>query len=157
MRLRPATPHDAAALAGLHRWVHDLHVAAEPGIYRAVDATQVELALRERLAQPDVRAVIAEVDGVPAGGLMAQAVRRAATFTSPPREFLLILELAVAPQARRRGIGRALMEAALGLARELDLPRLELDVRAWNEAAQAFFRALGYAPMHLRLGRPTGR
>ena len=156
MQLRRATLEDAATLARLNRWVHDLHVGAEPAVYVQSDAGQVEAWARERLAAPGVRAVVAELDGVTVGYVVTQDVRRAGTPFAAPRAFLLVDELAVALAARRRGVGRALMDAAHALARELGLPRVELDVRSWNAAALGFYRALGYAPAHLHLGRAAG-
>lgn len=156
MLLRRATLDDAPTLTRLRRWVHDLHVEAEPAVYVPADAAQIEVWVRARLAAPDVRAVVAELDGGPVGYVVTQDVRRAGTPSTAPRAFLLVDELAVAPAARRRGVGRALMDAAHALARESGLPRVELDVRCWNEAALGFYRALGYAPAHLRLGRAAG-
>jgi ribosomal protein S18 acetylase RimI-like enzyme len=156
MQLRRATLDDAATLARLNRHVLDLHVGAEPAVYVATDAAQVEAWARERLGAPDVRAVVAELDGAAVGHVVTQVVRRAGTPFTAPRAFLLVEELVVAPAARRRGVGRALMDAAHALAGELGLSRVELDVRPWNEAALAFYRALGYAPAHLRLGRAAG-
>jgi ribosomal protein S18 acetylase RimI-like enzyme len=156
VQLRRATLDDAATLARLSRWVHDLHVGAEPEVYVPAEAAQVEAWARERLAAPGVRAVVAELDGAPVGYVVTTEIRRAGTPLAAPRAFLLVDELAVAPTARRRGVGRALMDAAHGLARASGLPRVELDVRSWNEAALGFYRALGYAPLHLRLGRAAG-
>ncbi len=52
--------------------------------------------------------------------------------------------LAADPDHRRQGIGRALMaEAELRLLRE-GCPKLNLQVRAGNEEAIAFYRRLGY-------------
>ncbi|WP_298672200.1 GNAT family acetyltransferase [uncultured Sphingomonas sp.] len=52
--------------------------------------------------------------------------------------------LAVAPDARRAGLGRALMDAAEAWLRARGAPKLQLMVRAGNEGAQAFYRALGF-------------
>lgn len=53
--------------------------------------------------------------------------------------------VAVAPDRRRQGIGTALMdEVERGLAR-IGCPKLNLQVRADNEAVVAFYRRLGYA------------
>jgi ribosomal-protein-alanine acetyltransferase len=56
-----------------------------------------------------------------------------------------ILELAVGELWRRRGTGRALMEAALGEARSLGARRVFLEVRESNVAAKALYRELGFA------------
>lgn len=152
MLLRRATVDDAPTLAALNRWVHEPHVAAEPAVYPPLDPAAAEAWARERLAAADVRALVAEVDGVAVGLVVTQVVRRPATPFTFARAFLLVDQLAVAPAARRRGVGRALMAAVRDLARELGLARIELDVRAWNQGAVAFYRALGWAPAQLRLG-----
>jgi ribosomal protein S18 acetylase RimI-like enzyme len=51
--------------------------------------------------------------------------------------------LAVAPNRRRSGLGRALMAAAEDWLRERGAPKIQLMVREDNEEAAAFYRALG--------------
>ena len=52
--------------------------------------------------------------------------------------------LAVAPEARRRGLGRAAMAAAETWARERNVPKLHLMVRPDNEGVVAMYERLGY-------------
>jgi ribosomal protein S18 acetylase RimI-like enzyme len=52
--------------------------------------------------------------------------------------------LAVAPARRRGGLGRALMAAAEERLRALGCPKINLQVRADNEAVLAFYRRIGY-------------
>lgn len=54
------------------------------------------------------------------------------------------LGMLVAKDWRRRGVGRALLEAAVTWARARDLRRLVLDVFARNAAAIAFYRGFGF-------------
>ena len=51
--------------------------------------------------------------------------------------------LAVDPETRRAGLGRALMAAAETWLRERGAPKLQLMVREGNEAALGFYAALG--------------
>jgi len=51
--------------------------------------------------------------------------------------------LAVGPEMRRAGLGRALMAAAETWLRERGAPKLQLMVREGNEAALGFYAALG--------------
>ena len=52
--------------------------------------------------------------------------------------------VAVKPEHRRRGIGRALMYAAeKGLA-AIGCPKLNLQIRATNQDVVAFYQSLGY-------------
>ncbi len=52
--------------------------------------------------------------------------------------------LAVAPDARKRGLGKKMMEAAEAWLRERNAPKIQLMVRDDNEAAIGFYKALGY-------------
>ncbi|MDW5376034.1 GNAT family N-acetyltransferase [Halomonas sp. HP20-15] len=56
----------------------------------------------------------------------------------------LLNDLYVHPEARGRGIGRALMQAAATLAREHGVPRLTLSTQTHNKAAQALYESLGW-------------
>jgi ribosomal protein S18 acetylase RimI-like enzyme len=53
--------------------------------------------------------------------------------------------LAVDPALRRRGLGRALMEAAERRLRELGCPKINLQVRGRNRDVLAFYEQLGYS------------
>ena len=77
------------------------------------------------------------------------------------------LTLIVAPSHHRRGVGRALVEHGIGLARERGWQRLWVLVRSENVPAQRLFETLGFerasSPLHgyvhlLRLvhRRPSG-
>ena len=52
--------------------------------------------------------------------------------------------LAVAPGARKLGLGRKMMEAAEDWLRERNAPKIRLMVREENDQAIGFYRALGY-------------
>jgi ribosomal-protein-alanine N-acetyltransferase len=68
-----------------------------------------------------------------------------------------ILTLAVAPEARRQGMGQALVEAAIA---RLGPAELFLEVAADNDAAIALYKQAGFAQAGVRRGyypRPGGR
>jgi ribosomal protein S18 acetylase RimI-like enzyme len=52
--------------------------------------------------------------------------------------------LAVAPDRRRQGVGKALMGAAETALRALGCPKINLQVRRTNSSVIAFYRALGF-------------
>jgi ribosomal protein S18 acetylase RimI-like enzyme len=53
--------------------------------------------------------------------------------------------VAVDPRFRRRGFGQAMMSEAERRLAQLGCPKVNLQVRATNEAVVAFYRKLGYA------------
>jgi [ribosomal protein S18]-alanine N-acetyltransferase len=55
-----------------------------------------------------------------------------------------VIDLAVAPEARRAGVGRALLDAVIGDARAGDARLLLLEVRAGNAPALALYRSAGF-------------
>lgn len=59
-------------------------------------------------------------------------------------EHVAVLTLAVAPAARRRGVGRALMQAAYAWCAAVGALKITLNVRASNEAAVALYLAEGF-------------
>jgi ribosomal-protein-alanine N-acetyltransferase len=63
-----------------------------------------------------------------------------------------VLNVATAPEARRRGVGRALMDAAADEGRRRGATLVTLEVRRSNAAALALYRALGYRQVGVRPG-----
>lgn len=61
-----------------------------------------------------------------------------------------VTNIAVAPAARRQGVGAALTQSLIDAARSLGLLSLTLEVRASNGAAIALYRKLGFEPLGLR-------
>jgi ribosomal protein S18 acetylase RimI-like enzyme len=73
-----------------------------------------------------------------------------------------VYHLATAPQHRRKGLGRQMMNEVEGRLADIGCPKLNLQVRATNEAVVAFYEALGYriedrVSLGKRLGARAGR
>jgi ribosomal protein S18 acetylase RimI-like enzyme len=67
------------------------------------------------------------------------------TFTSiGARRAWILNDLFVTPEARRQGVGRALMDAARSFAEEMGAAWLELATAKDNGRAQALYRSCGY-------------
>ena len=67
-----------------------------------------------------------------------------------------VADLAVTADARRIGVGTALMRAGEEWARDRGLPAVSLDVWSTNERALTFYRRLGYCAESLCLTKRLG-
>jgi ribosomal protein S18 acetylase RimI-like enzyme len=79
--------------------------------------------------------------GAPASGVVQLRFRWSVWRAS---EDCLLEDLYVAPEARRSGLGRALLQAAIERARERGSRRIELDTAERNDAAVALYRSFGF-------------
>ena len=63
-----------------------------------------------------------------------------------------IADLAVAPEARRRGVGRALLARALDALADLGVRAVHLEVRESNRAARTLYESAGFRAVGRRRG-----
>lgn len=96
--------------------------------------------IAEILALPGAFAVLAVAEGQPVGFLLGRSVL----------EDCEILSLGVLAEHRRGGHGRRLLRAAAEAALRRGARRLLLEVSERNAAAQAFYRAEGFAAIGRR-------
>ena len=145
-QIRAAEPGDAAELVDLAR-----EVGAEPegwlvtnGDWRsASDERRYVRAVRR---SPHAAVLVAES----ADGLVGRL--SIARDPHPASRHVADVGLMVAREHRRRGVGRALLEAAEAWARTVDVTKLELHVFPHNTAAIALYESLGYTREGLRRG-----
>lgn len=126
MKLAPVREVQVEALAALHAAAFDKAWPAET--------------LAGLLAEPLVGGLAAIGDAGPAGFVLWQVLLDEAE----------ILTVAVSPDERRQGLGRALTAAAAGFARDAGAESLFLEVGRDNPAAIALYEGLGFAQVGLR-------
>lgn len=148
MTPRRATPDDAATLARLNAHVQGWHAARYPeDFFPAPEPQALTAYFADRLSDPGCTAFLT---GEPASGYaLCQLHIREASIFSPGYRRLMIDHIAVAPDARRQGQGRALLLAARDLARDLSVDEIMLDTWEANHDAHAFFRAAGFDPRRM--------
>lgn len=146
--IRRATAADAATLARLNTHVQGWHATHYPeAFYPDPDPAALAVWFADRLADP---ACTAFLMGKPATAYaLCQLQTREPSIFSPGYRRLMVDHIAVAPEARRQGQGRALLEAARQLARDLQADEILLDTWEANTEAHAFFRANGFQPRRM--------
>lgn len=152
--VRRATAEDAGTLARLNEHVQGWHAAQYPETFHAhPDPDGLTTWFAQRLADPLCTVFL--TGDPPAGYALCSLQLREASVFSPAISRLSVEHIAVAPDARRQGLGRALLAAARDLARDLQAGEIILDTWTANHAAHAFFRAEGFAPVRMLFrGKP---
>lgn len=141
--IRRATLTDAATIARLLHDFNSEYHEPTPGADALADR------LRELLAADQVTVLLA---GQPACGLSVLRFRPA--IWSPGLECYLA-ELYVVPQRRGQGIGRALMEASIDLARSEGADYMDLGTSEDDVAARSLYESLGFNNTEGKPGGPV--
>ena len=145
--MRPAEPGDAEGLVRLAE-----AVSAEPegwlistdGEWRSVGDERRYLKAVRRYPHAAVYVAERESDRAIIGRLSL------ARDAHPASAHVADLGLMVALDARRQGVGRALLEAAVEWARGAGIRKLELHVFPWNEPAIQLYERFGFEREGLR-------
>lgn len=119
----------------------------------AEESQRTDEAWAARLAAPALGAhrqgwpFVAELDGAPVGLAWVKLDAQDAATAS-------LYQVWVAPEARDRGVGAALVKAAIAWARARRAHALHLDVTAGDGAAARLYRRLGFVDAGMPVARP---
>ena len=155
IEVRRATRDDVEALASLWPAVHDKHVRANPDYHKPLAPGAAQRLAEGLFAREGMHVLLARVAGEPVGFLAALYGERPERDSTYARRIFFVDTIAVKESEQGHGCGKALMGAAVALARELGATRVELEVWDFNDQARGFFAAQGFGPMYARLGRPV--
>ncbi len=91
-----------------------------------------------------------QVDQVVKGSYLDPAVLWAYCILFPAVDELHLLNITVAPDLRKLGLGQRIMMAIEGVAAQQNMPRIILEVRPSNAAAIALYQKLAYEQIGVR-------
>ena len=144
--VREATADDVPAMTQMWGELRDIGSRMERLIPGPDDA-----AMRERLltvaADPEARAMVALVDGEVAGMVLLMATDYAPLFE---QRSVHTHYLHVRDGYRRRGVGKALLAAAVAYADEVGAEHIMTSVLPQMRETQRFYARLGFAPVVVR-------
>lgn len=132
--IRPLTPADVGVFLELVDALADYE-----GLPRPDPEARKRLTADTLTNPPRIHVLLAELDGRPVG--YAAYFWAYSTFLARPT--LYLEDIFVLPEARGRGVGRALIRALARQALRHDCGRMEWLVLAWNRPAIAFYEGLG--------------
>jgi len=125
-RIRPARPADSERLAAIER--------------RCFGDPWSAVAFAEIFRSTAGLGLVAEQGVAAIGYLVARVAAGEAE----------ILNLAVVPECRRQGLGRALLDAGIGALEQAGARDIFLEVREHNLAAQRLYQGRGFRPVGFR-------
>lgn len=136
VEIRPATDRD---LEVMHRLLSEMH--GKPA-WRTDDTERAAAAWQLILAEQHRHVLIADVDGVPVGTVDLVIVPNLSRGVAP---WAGVENLVVTEQLRGRGVGRALLDAAISKARESGCYKVQLVSAAKRGNAHRLYDAAGFS------------
>jgi diamine N-acetyltransferase len=158
--VRLATLDDAEVIGRQTSRVQQLHNEALPFVFKPPSADFFPpQKLAALIADPNCIVAVAEIDGKAVGHIYGAVVNRVENEFNRADSYLYIYQIGVDDDARRRGVGTALITFIRDCARALGLTTVQVDHWAFNGRARAFFEACGFSPMKvmMRQGLQDGR
>ncbi len=154
MDIRFAMPQDRDSIVSLLAQIGQLHYQGRPDIFRQ-DALKFDEQAFLALLQDKDRPVLVAVEESRVLGY-AFCVRK--VIQNHPvladESSLYIDDLCVDEAVRGKGIGTALYEAVVALAKEMGVRRITLNVWAFNESALAFYQKCGMKMQRIFMETP---
>ncbi|MBN2552081.1 MAG: GNAT family N-acetyltransferase [Spirochaetales bacterium] len=144
IEIREAGPEDLEAIVALLGQLKEATSLNGP-----LSSVSVKTTCEQMLRLPDVYRNYLAVEGRRVVGLVSMVLYK--TFLHPGGT-ALINELVVSESARRRGIGRMLVEAGIAAAREQGMDEIEVGTEIDNRVARRFYRSVGFDAEYVLFG-----
>lgn len=142
--IRKATTADIEQAAEIFRQLHDIHVEAKPDSFRTVPVDFFRSRLKWYVSEENAEVIVSDEGGINA--FAAVKILDVSSEEKMPRKLCYVDCFAVDERCQRQGVGRKLMEYIREFAKENDCNSVQLGVSTFNEQAQKFYQAMGFAP-----------
>lgn len=155
--IRFAQANDLPDICRIRRQVHTVHTNGRPDIFREPENhTEFDQFLADNFSKGNYQLMIYKKSGGIAGYALIRLVTTKDNCIGQDRFSYFIEEFGVDEGCRRQGIGTALMNAIFAQAKKKHAASVDLDVWAFNENAEAFYRNLGMKTKRTVLEFPLG-
>ena len=134
-----------------------LHATAMPELFKPTAEPYLPERLSNLLSNPVAHIFVADVDDHAAGFAHFWISHEPEGENNFSNTKLFISYIYVKAEHRCEGVGRALIEEAQNLAKELDISSIELNVMAFNSSATDFFKKCGFISLREVLFRKVER
>ena len=154
LQVRTAAAGDIPAIIGLFGEIDDFHTAAVPWAFRGSSSNPRSPAqVAAMIDGQDTTILVAVARERVVGHVGIELVTTRDEMPLVVRTYGLVRDLVVASDARKRGVGSALMHAVEDWVAARGADAVELTVWSFNEDAQRLYEQLGYATQLKRMRR----
>lgn len=151
--VRAAHAGDAPTVARLNAFVHGLHVAERPEIFKVTRTDEVERWFVARIEEENSVVFIAEDGSEAIGYVLAIFCERIENAFVKSLQWCELDQIAVDPRRRRSGAARALCERVVEEAARRGTTSIEANTWWFNAAARSTFKKLGFTEKFVRFER----
>jgi diamine N-acetyltransferase len=150
--VRLATLDDAEPIGRQTSSVQELHSEALPFIFKPPSADLFPpQKLKALIGDPNRIVAVAEMGGKVVGHIYGAVVNRTENEFNRAGAYLYIYQIGVDDEARRQGVGTALVTFIRDRARAMGLTAVQVEHWAFNARARGFFEACGFSPMKVMM------
>ena len=158
MRIRQGKEADVAMASALLCATQEAHVKVYPERYVSITPELAEESLRSNLGSGGF--IVAEVHDKFRGYAVFEVIEIRATNFLREREYCYLQQIGIVPEARGKGVGKALVEHVKAFCRARSIYDIQVDVWAFNADAKRFFDCVGFEPyaskLRLRIASASG-
>ncbi len=157
MEIRLANMSDVQTVSLLNADVQRVHATALPNLFKLPSEESFPAStVAKLLADPKNYFFIGRVDDKDVGYVYAELIEWAETGSRYAMRMMYVHHISLRPEYQHRGLGKLLMEAVKGLAREKSVSLIALDVWSFNAKARAFFESQGLQDYNVRMWMDVG-
>ena len=142
MLIRNALKDDVSIIAEMIVETQKSHVEAYPKRFLPISLEDAKLLIIEQLGSIGV--IVAEIEGCIVGYAIFNIVITEQTKIRCSQKFCYLQQIGVNAQNRNSGIGYELIQFVKSECLEQNIDDIELDVWAFNEQGQSFFKKVGF-------------
>ena len=135
---------DFKLLTSLNREVQDWHYKHYPEVFKQFDQNAIEDAFKDLIEKENAYAFVAKNNANAVGYILAFIEHRTESAFQYERKILNIDQILVLEHHRKSGIGQALMDRAILLAKEKKVDEVQLEHWEGNQLALQFFAKNGF-------------
>ena len=151
-KIRTASIEDISIISALNADVQNIHAQALPKIFKPIGPNTFSPSeIAQLLSDSNHSIFIAELDGKAVGYVFVEIMHRAETAIQFAQDMLYIHHISVMPDARKRGVGRALLDASKAFGKIHGIDTIALDTWTFNKEAINFFQYFGLVPYNTKL------